>query len=444
MKYPNGALRITRTPGRQGLRNCVNLEDLVATKELTSACVYSFFIGQEELFRHLPLPSSVPIYIGRDINMDPLNPKQGFKLNKAETQQITFDMNRVYKARYGNNYNAFYGWCGGSSHTKLMLLVYKGFMRIVITSCNMMDLDTRHGDNHWYIHDVPKLDLHQSNAPEGFEADLLDHLKALNTPAAFIQSIQGHYDYSTVKVHLVTSIPNMSSGTNAEKHGLLRLRRVIRDLDLNLPKLKADGVLTLHVCTASIGNLNVKWLSDFGSCIMGEDLTSTPTIPDMKIFFPTVEDVRSSHQAAQEGASNIGCHTRPWPEAPDSVKALFHHYKSKDHGYLFHQKLILAYKTRDTTGTQFPQYIYVGSANLSASAWGTLVDDTGKASNPAACNKKLRGTNFECGVVIPGDIIMSLLESKSQKWQEIIPFDQTTEQYKHWEKPWNGTLCSGS
>lgn len=55
--FLNGALRITRTPGRHGNKNCVNLGDLIHKHELVSACVYAFDVKRDELFRYLPLSS---------------------------------------------------------------------------------------------------------------------------------------------------------------------------------------------------------------------------------------------------------------------------------------------------------------------------------------------------------------------------------------------------
>ena len=76
-------------------KNCINLEDVIHKHHLVSACVFSFFIGQEELFDHLPLTnlsddvpvsfshtpismsmrliSNLQIYIGRDANMGKTN-----------------------------------------------------------------------------------------------------------------------------------------------------------------------------------------------------------------------------------------------------------------------------------------------------------------------------------------------------------------------------------
>lgn len=54
MKYAGGALRITRTPGRQNTPNTVSLDDLIHPNYLSSALVYSFFIENEHLFQVIP------------------------------------------------------------------------------------------------------------------------------------------------------------------------------------------------------------------------------------------------------------------------------------------------------------------------------------------------------------------------------------------------------
>ncbi|KAI0475335.1 tyrosyl-DNA phosphodiesterase-domain-containing protein [Xylariaceae sp. FL0804] len=496
MAYPDGALRITRTPGRAGAKNCVNLGDVIHTRHLVSACIFAFFVADEELFRHLPLSRSsddVPIYVGRDPNLDPMLDaacnragvavKERGKVTRKQLDLLRPALAELHRQSYGKNLHAFNAWSPGSSHSKILLLVYGGFLRLVITSCNMMDADTELGDNHWYIHDLPRRrgSGASHSTPSGFEADLLAHLEALNTPAEFIDSISGRYDYSAVKVHLVTSVPGTHAGARAEAHGLLRLRRAVRDLGLGLEERERAGRLQLEVCAASVGNLSARWLRGFHDCALGRERlrldepgsggngassssSSTRGVvavpPDLKIFYPTVEDVRRADADAQEAASNIGCHTRPWARAPDDVRRLFHRYQSRDAGRLFHQKLILAtdphsHDDDDDAGEgegegALPYYVYVGSANLSQSAWGALDADgrgrgreKGKGSGAAAaaaCGVKLVKTaNFECGVVVPGDRVPGLLEPGTAGWREgIVPFVQTTARYDlRRDKPWN-------
>ncbi|KAL2069907.1 hypothetical protein VTL71DRAFT_14586 [Oculimacula yallundae] len=488
LKYPNGALRITRTPGRRNAKNCINLKDVIQGKSLVSACAFSFFIGEEEFYSHFPLSHSsdtVPIYIGRDVNMgnyadyflafvyqnlysiskdikrhlltsvtlDPMTPEacrqagiplieqdgKPKKVIKKNMKIIEPKLREMYAKRLGKNYHAFYAWSPGSSHSKILVLVYPDFLRLVITSCNMMDIDTVLGDNHWYIHDLKKSAPGKKSPPTSFETELLSHLAALGTPEAFIESIAGVYDYSSVKVHLTTSVPGVCSGAKAESHGLLRFRRIVRKLDLHLSK-KASKDLSLEICAASIGNLSVKWLNNFNDCVLGRATLvvddASRGVPNLKLFYPTVGDVKNADSLSQDAASNIGCHTRPWTDAPNTVKRIFHHYHSKDAGKLFHQKLILAYNPQAESAA--PYFVYVGSANFSQAAWGALEED--KKKNQATSNTKLvKISNFECGVVVPGNVVESLLEDGTKSWQDgIVPFEQDSAPYDlSREKPWN-------
>jgi tyrosyl-DNA phosphodiesterase 1 len=216
------------------------------------------------------------------------------KLSNKQLESILPTLRQLSGQRYGKNHHAFYAWSPGCSHSKILLLVYSSFLRLVVTSCNMMDIDTVLGDNHWYIHDLPKLSSRAKSEPSSFEAGLLAHLQALSTPNAFLDSIRGMYDYSAVKVHLVTSAPGVCAGIKAEKHGLLRLRRVIQDLNLKLPE-KESGDLRLEICAASIGKLSTKWLSGFNDCALGKGTIKVAdegcAVPDLKLFYPSVWDV---------------------------------------------------------------------------------------------------------------------------------------------------------
>lgn len=390
------------------------------------------------------------IYIGRDSNpnMDEVVGQAatqagvaiGEKLSKKQLESIGPTLRQLCHEQFGKNYHAFYAWSSGSCHSKILALVYPNFLRVVITSCNMMDVDTELNDNHWYIHDLPKLPARKDPSSD-FETGLLAHLQALGTPQEFVDSIQGQYDYSTVKVKLVTSVPGVHSGAKADNHGLLRLRKIVKDLAPDLAKAKANKELRLEVCAASIGQLNAKWLDGFFDCAIGRKHIEVPeadcAVPsELKVFYPTSEDVNDKNGEPQPGSANIGCHIRPWVSAPKAVQDLFHHYHSKEPGRIFHQKLIMAYNPEDTAG--LPHYVYVGSANLSQSAWGALEND--KRGNEATNGLKLVKTaNYECGVVVPGGLLESLLEPGTKSWQDgIVPYVQTAEKYDlSCDKPWN-------
>ncbi|KAI0427476.1 tyrosyl-DNA phosphodiesterase I [Xylaria sp. FL1042] len=443
MKYPNGAIRITRTPGRKHAKNCVNLQDIIHKDHLESACIYSFSIAEDELYEHFPFSHSlggIPIYIGRDPKFDVPTVQEASilagvefqgKVSRKQLDSLRPALQQLHNQKYGQNIHTFYAWGSRSCHSKILLLVYPTFLRIVITSCNMMSIDTDLGDNHWYIHDIAKRPSPLARSPTGFEADLLSHMEALGTPKPFLDSIRGIYDYSMVKVHLITSVPGTCSGAKAEQHGLLRLRRIVKQLDLNLSEKDSAEELRLEICTASVGKINAKWLNGFYDCALGKSTLETHdeahAVPkQLKLFYPPMRDVRNADEIAQDAANNIGCHTRPWHQAPPEVKSIFYYYESKDCGMLFHQKFILAYNPREST--QLPYYVYVGSANLSQAAWGVLELDKG---NESTSDKKLiKLANFECGVLIPGYLVKDLLEVGTESWQDgIVPYNQAAMAY---------------
>lgn len=86
----------------------------------------------------------------------------------------------------------------------------------------------------------------------------------------------------------------------------------------------------------------------------------------------------------------------------------------------------------DTTSKNAPpHYVYIGSANTSASAWGTLEAD--KKDNKETNNMKMtKISNFECGVVIPGSLLSSLLEPGTKDWRAgVVTYQRPATPYKY-------------
>jgi hypothetical protein len=108
-----------------------------------------------------------------------------------------------------------------------------------------------------------------------------------------------------------------------------------------------------------------------------------------------------------------------WETAPDHIKLLYHHYRSKDDGIMFHQKFILAYHHDQPSAVPF--FIYVGSHNLSASAWGNIKLDLSSKKAKESGALRLEGVNnMECGVVIRGADIQGMMESG--EWEEVVSY----------------------
>lgn len=63
--FKNGALRITRTPGRAeaDTPNCISMEELIDKDSLEACCVFAFFIAGPEFYGYLPMlpQAKVPV-----------------------------------------------------------------------------------------------------------------------------------------------------------------------------------------------------------------------------------------------------------------------------------------------------------------------------------------------------------------------------------------------
>lgn len=244
--------------------------------------------------------------------------KRAGKVTKAQMHSIRPTMASAYAQMHGRNYNAFYpkGACGGCAHSKIMVLIYPTFARLVITSCNMIALDFEHSDNHWYIHDLPRFASNKAlKVNTSFEKLLLVHLKELGVPSAFFEAFSGRFDFSAVRVSLVTSRPGGASGPLAESSGLLRLRRVVSELPGEVRAEMLKKGVQLECCTASVGMLEDKWLKEAYDCAIGKARLKTSEygcdIPDVKIVFPTFEDVENCDYIAKEVRSRT-LFNKPW------------------------------------------------------------------------------------------------------------------------------------
>ncbi|KAJ6577601.1 tyrosyl-DNA phosphodiesterase-domain-containing protein [Mycena capillaripes] len=452
MKYEGGALRITRTPGRHHTPNTVSLEDLIHSDDLSSAFVHSFFIENDLLFQYFPFLTSanprpyVHVYVGRDLALDSVGKQfAGFTKKRPKGNDFTRVVEYAqagYREEYGENFHAFYPYMSsGCAHTKMMVLIYPEFLRVVITSANLMECDVVLGDNMWYIQDFPRrLSPDAEYMETKFEKSLRKHVEELACPDEFLNMYlkPGIFDFSGAKVYLVTSKPGSYSGKEATEYGQLKLRRVVRNkilksyTDTNLPKM------TFEICVGSVGHLeNEDVVKNFLETCAGDRQDSIEGEPALKMIFPTLSDVQKSNVGVT-GAGNISSHI-DWKSLPEKsaeyLKTVFYHYHSKDPGCLFHMKSILALHADAPKRT--PLYMYMGSANFSAAAWGLVMPELRNSVVAATFQTERleRVANYECGVVIKGRDIAGMLETGN--WEDIVPYMRPTEadRYKHNERP---------
>ena len=145
-----------------------------------------------------------------------------------------------------------------------------------------------------------------------------------------------------------------------------------------------------------MGALTTDFLSQLYAAARGDpDLTSTKPPPDLldriRIYFPSRDTVINSTGGAPCGG--IITLDKSHYSQPSFPKTCLRDFKSTRPGLLSHNKMLLA-RGLKKDGQPFA-WAYVGSANLSESAWGSQkVLQSGKRG-------KLVLRNWECGVVVP-------------------------------------------
>ncbi|EXJ85534.1 hypothetical protein A1O1_05898 [Capronia coronata CBS 617.96] len=115
----------------------------------------------------------------------------------------------------------------------------------------------------------------------------------------------------------------------------------------------------------------------------------------MRVYYPSDETVRRS----KGGPANAGtiCFSSKWWQNGKFPQSNLRDCVSVRQGLLMHNKLMFVRYAApvETGGFAKMGWAYVGSANLSESAWGRLVQDK------ATKQPKLNCRNWECGVIIP-------------------------------------------
>ena len=346
---------------------------------------------------------------------------------------------------------------GGSiMHSKLMLLFYETYMRVVVPTANLVDYDWGEKgliENTIFLIDLPR----RSDGKQGSVDNLTSFGKALRS---FLQRmdmqnnvIDGimNFDYSkTTDLGFVYSAAGEYT-FDPSVHppeldiGYMGLHREVKGLHLATEEPQLDYV------TSSLGLLDTTLLRRMHYAAMGP--ATTPAEPSkaptngIKVYFPSTQTIKES----MGGPDNAGTiclrqkhiHTRA-----------FQRDVLKDHrptrvGLLSHSKIMfvrgVASQTRIAGNAEdrtWKSWAYIGSANLTASAWGTI----SKVGKGASRKEVLLCRNWECGVILPGRVVTEKKPSQPDgqvvpRLKEMfegvmeVPFDEKETSYEG-KEPW--------
>ncbi|KAK5954080.1 hypothetical protein OHC33_004651 [Knufia fluminis] len=217
--------------------------------------------------------------------------------------------------------------------------------------------------------------------------------------------------------------PSTPTQNDITRTGLLSLHDTIQSLNLSVSPTDPSYPPDLDFITSSLGNLATPFIRQLYQAACGHlDPTSiasstarkrgkpapnTDTTLDslikqnLRIYFPTSETVAKSKGGPNQ-AGTI-CFQKKWWETNESIRdVLCDCVGVRDDGILMHSKILYvrfkqpkAVQGADRETKWYGGWAYVGSGNLSESAWGRVVSHS-KSKQP-----KMTCRNWESGVVIP-------------------------------------------
>lgn len=314
-------------------------------------------------------------------------------------------------------------------HAKMMLLFHSTYLRIVVTTANMMPHDwgeTGVMENTLFLIDLPRIPTGDTNPAEklqrqttSFEMNLVKFLNALGLYERLVQGLN-NFDFSRTKdLAFVHSIGGAHVGLDEpwRQTGFCGLGLAIRELGLE----SGDGSpVSVDYVTSSLGATRPEFLQTlYMACQGDEGLTAycwrnkitksgekldretefeaerfgyDNIYANLRIYYPLRQTVENSRGG--KGSGGTICFNGIFKSYPYRVKALMRDCQSRRSGLLMHNKLIFVRRLGHLSEPS-PGWMYVGSANCSQMAWGAMTKDRQLGLPRLTCR------NWECGVVIP-------------------------------------------
>ncbi|KAK7622239.1 tyrosyl-DNA phosphodiesterase-domain-containing protein [Phyllosticta citricarpa] len=313
------------------------------------------------------------------------------------------------------------------NHGKFLILSFPTHLRVVVTSANLTDYDwgeRGNMENSVFLVDLPRLpDGHRTSEDDMtlFGKELVRYLRCLGMRHNIIQSLY-KFDFSRTKnIAFVHSLAGTHGGDDAQRTGIAGLSHAVKELKLQTDLLKIDyatsslGALKKTFLAQMLAAARVKPLSQKNAA----DISEAELSSKFRVYFPTQDSIESS-RGGPNAAGTITL-AKKFYDAPTFPKEVMHDHKSTREGVLSHNKMMLARGRREEKDENEVQvaWVYVGSANLTESAWGSMTTDR------TTKTPKLTVRNYECGVLIPVPEEQAGRESEAGQVPGLGVFDGT-------------------
>ncbi|KAM9291580.1 tyrosyl-DNA phosphodiesterase 1 [Morus bassanus] len=332
----------------------------------------------------------------------------------------------------------------GTHHTKMMMLLYEEGLRVVIHTSNLIAEDWHQKTQGiWLSPLYPRLPQGTTGSAgeseTNFKSDLISYLMAYNSPTLkeWIDLIQEH-DLSETRVYLLGSTPGRYQGSDKEKWGHLRLRKLLKEHASSIPAQESWPVVGQFSSIGSMGADGSKWLcSEFQESLVAAGSSVTSLLKcdvPIHLVYPTVNNVRQSLEGYPAGGSLP--YSIQTAQKQLWLHSYFHKWSAEISGRSHAMPHIKTYM-RPSPDFQKIAWFLVTSANLSKAAWGALEKN----------GTQLMIRSYELGVLfLPSAFGLEkgyfhvrgkmLSESNDSATYFPVPYDLPPEQYGSKDQPW--------
>jgi hypothetical protein len=401
--YPKGVVKKTWAFGHERNGKDIKLEEVLESKTLKTAVISAFQWDMDWLFRKLDVQQTKCIFV--------MQAKE--QALKDEMLEQTKDMQKFLRLCFPSMEGLI-----NCMHSKLMLLFHPEKLRIAIPTANLLEFDWGESgvmENSVWLIDLPRLpNKIAADDLTDFGKELMFFIEKQGVPQDAREGLL-NFDFSATKdIAFVHTVGGMLYDDEAERTGLPGLSRAVRRLNL----VTSEEDLDIDFAASSMGSLKDEFLKNVHAAASGVNMieraeaatskakstffqAKTPTANDhsirdrIRLYFPTHETVTSSTAG---GAGTI-CLSRKWFEDMSFPRRCFRDYISTRSGLLSHNKILYARGLQRTEAESSDvkkiAWAYVGSANMSESAWGKLIYDR------KVKKWKINCKNWECGVLLP-------------------------------------------
>lgn len=338
----------------------------------------------------------------------------------------------------------------GTHHTKMMLLWYEEGFRVIILTSNLIRADWyQKTQGMWMSPLFPRLpegsNSSSGESPTFFKRDLLEYLAAYRAPELeeWIERIKEH-DLSESRVYLVGSTPGRYVGSDMERWGHLRLRKLLYEHTDPVPGDETWPVIGQFSSIGSMGLDKTKWLAgEFQRTMTTLGKSSVRSDPPMHLLYPSVEDVRTSLEGYPAGGSLP--YSIQTAQKQLWLHSYFHRWKANATGRSHAMPHIKTFMRASPDFTQLAWFL-ITSANLSKAAWGALEKNNtqvmvrsyelGVLYVPSAFNMKTFpvqknpfpvSSSTSVGFPVPFDLPPTPYSTKDQPWIWNIPYNQAPD-----------------